>query len=181
MQDRIWAYSLSASFLKSNIIKKPPPLALREEERKMSRVWYGNLNNRLEEGRQFCEEIKVGTGVTEYFYSDRHAYEVVEVTDQKHIAIRRYDHKAAGEAMSNTWELVSNEKNPVIKLVKRGDCWYQAKTATIEDLNSTDFDRRLWVCMNFDADKIKEKGKQTKYTKMNISIGRADYYYDYEF
>lgn len=147
----------------------------------MSRKWYGNLNNRLEEGKQFCEEIKVGTGVTEYFYSDRQAYEVVEVVDQKHISIRRYDHKAVGERMSNTWELISNEKNPIIKLVKRGNNWYNERTATIEDLESENFDRRLWVCMNFDCDKIREKGKQTKYKKMNISIGVADYYFDYEF
>ena len=147
----------------------------------MSRVWYGNLTNRLEEGRQFCEEIKVGTGVTEYSYSDREAYEVVAVKDQKHISIRRYDHKAVGESMSNTWELISNENNAVIDIVKRGNCWYKVKTATTEDLNSTDLNRRLWVCMNFDVDKIKAKGSQTKYNKMNISIGVADYYYDYEF
>lgn len=147
----------------------------------MSKVWYGNLNNRLEEGKQFCEEIKVGTGVTEYFYSDRRAYEVVEVKDQKHIAIREYDHKAIGTSMSNTWKLISNPSKPIIKLTKRGNCWYKEKTATIEDLNSDDAMRRLWVCMNFDCDKIREKGKQTKYTKMNISIGVADYYFDYEF
>lgn len=147
----------------------------------MSRQWYGSLNNRLEEGRQFCETIEVGTGVTEYSWSDRHAYEVVAVKDQKHISIREYDHKAIGEPMSNTWELISNENKPVIELTKRGDVWYRTKTATIEDLNSADFDRRLWVCLNFDADKIRAKGKQTKYTKMNISIGKAEYYYDYEF
>ena len=46
---------------------------------------YGNLMNRMEEGRQFVDEIKVGDGVTEYSYSDRHPYEVIEVKDQKHI------------------------------------------------------------------------------------------------
>ena len=39
----------------------------------MSKKWYGSLNNRLEENRQFCEKIEVGTGVTEYMYSDRKA------------------------------------------------------------------------------------------------------------
>lgn len=148
----------------------------------MSRVWYGSLNNRLEEGRQFCEEIKVGTGVTEYFYSDRKAYEVVSVKDQKHISIRKYDHKAIGEPMSNQWELISNENNPVIDLTKRGNGWYIAKTATLEHLNSPNPEVRLWVALNgFNTDKIREKGKQTKYEKMNISIGKADYHYDYEF
>ena len=148
----------------------------------MSRVWYGSLNNRLEEGRQFCETIEVGTGVTEYFYSDRRAYEVVAVKDQKHITIRRYDHKAIGEHMSNQWQLISNENNPIIELTKRGDCWYRSATATVEDVESEDIYRKLWLCHNgFDIEKIKKNGKQTKYHKMNISIGKADYHYDYEF
>jgi hypothetical protein len=147
----------------------------------MSRIWYGNLTNRLEENKQFCEEIKVGTGATEYHYSDRTPYEVVKVKDQKHVAIRMLDQKRSGEPMTNQWELTSNEKNPVIELVKRGDCWYRTKTATIEDLESPDKYRRLWVCLNFDCDKIRAKGKQTKYNKINISFGKANYYFDYEF
>ena len=146
----------------------------------MSRVWYGSLDNRLEEGKQFCKTIEVGTGVTEYYYSDRKAYEVVAVKDQKHVSIRKYDHKAKGTPMSNNWELVSNENNPVIDLVKRGNYWYRAKTATLEQVNSEDANVRLWVALNgFDVDKIKKSGKQTKYTKMNVSFGVADYYYDY--
>ena len=35
---------------------------------------YGSFNNRMEEGRMFCDEIKVGTPMTEYYYSDREAY-----------------------------------------------------------------------------------------------------------
>lgn len=150
----------------------------------MSKKWYGSLDNRLEEGRQFCETIEVGTGVTEYFYSDRQPYEVTEVKDQKHIKIRRLDHEAAGTPMSNTWKLISNPKHPEIELVKRGNVWYKVKTATIEDIKKAEEDiyRSLWLCQNgFDVDKIKQKGKQTKYSKMNISIGRAEYYYDYSF
>lgn len=154
----------------------------RKEETTMSRVWYGNLTNRLEENKMFCEEIKVGTGVTEYYYSDRRAYEVVEVKDQKHVSIRQYDHKAAGEAMSNDWELISNETNPVIEIVKRGNGWYRTKVATIEHVNSENPEVRRWVALSgFDVEKIRKNGKQTKFDKMNISFGRADYYYDYEF
>lgn len=147
----------------------------------MSRIWYGSLNNRLEENRQFCETIEVGTGVTEYLYSDRIPYEVVAVKDQKHVSIRRYDHEAAGECYTNTWKLISNETNPVIDLVKKGNFWYRKKTATLEDYESKDFNRHLWVCMNFDVDKIKKNGKQTKYDRMNVSFGIAEYYYDYSF
>lgn len=148
----------------------------------MSRVWYGSLDNRLEENKQFCETIEVGTGVTEYYYSDRLAYEVVAVKDQKHVTIRKYDHKAKGEEFTNDWVLTSNENNPTIDLVKRGNYWYRAVTATIDDVNNDDINVRLWVCQNgFDVDKIRQTGKQTKYHKMNVSFGVADYYYDYSF
>lgn len=151
---------------------------------------YGNLMNRLAEGNQFVEEIKVGDGVTEYFYSDRKAYEVVAVEDQKHISIREYDVKAIGEAMSNNWELISNEENSVIDLVKRGSFWYTVSIATLEDLerlnkareNRDDVEFQLWWCHNrFEADKVLKNGFQKRYHKKNISIGVADYYYDYSF
>lgn len=149
---------------------------------KMSNKWYGSINNRLEENRQFCETIEVGTGVTEYSWSDREAYEVVAVKDQKHCTIRRYDHRPAGEPMSNDWELISNPDNPTIDLVKRGNYWYKAVTATREHAESDDIHVSLWLCQNgFDREKILAKGQQTKYHKMNISFGVADYYYDYSF
>ena len=47
----------------------------------MSNKWYGSLNNRLDEGKTFGD-IKVGTGVTEMCWSDRHPYEVVEIIDE---------------------------------------------------------------------------------------------------
>lgn len=156
----------------------------------MSRQWYGNISNRLEEGRQFTDEIKVGTGITEYGYSDRHPYEVIAVKDQKHITIRRLDHKHIGDGcMDNNWELISNPANAEIELVKRGNSWYQSQTCTAEDIlknDKEDDEKRLmfglFLCgWGFDREKILEKGKQTKFSKMNISIGRADYYYDYEF
>ena len=148
---------------------------------------YGSLTNRLEENRQFCDEITVGTGVTEYSWSDRHAYEVVEVTDQKHVKIREYDHKCVGGAYSNDWELISNENNPVISLTKRGKYWYTTVTCTPEEakeiLDGDDIGAKLWACHNnFDLQAIIESGKKkTTYHRRNVSFGVASYYYDYEF
>ena len=89
---------------------------------------YGSLNNRLEENHMFCDVIEVGTDMTEYLYTDRHAYEVVEVTDQKHIKVREYDHKHTGDGcMDNSWELVSNDNNPVRAMTKRGKYWHEAE------------------------------------------------------
>lgn len=145
--------------------------------------WYGSLNNRLEENKMFCDEIKVGTGMTEYSYSDRQAYEVIEVIDQKHVTVRRYDHKLKGGAYSNDWELISNEKNPTYNMVKRGNYWYRASTVTREMISKDlTAEEQIWLALNgFDRNVIREKGKQTRYFRMNVSFGIACYYYDYEF
>lgn len=151
----------------------------------MSRVWYGSLNNRVEENRMFCKEITVGTGMTEYHYSDRDAYEVVEVIDQKHVKVREYDHKHVGDGcMDNNWELVSNENNPVRLITKRGNYWYWTVTVTSDqfDFDNLDIETRLWFCHNdILIDDLKAKGKITKYHRANVSFGHADYHYDYEF
>lgn len=155
----------------------------------MSRKWYGSLNNRIEENKMFCEEITVGTGVTEYSWSDRHAYEVIAVKDQKHVTIRQYDavKKEGSVSYSNEWELVSNEKNVVYDLVKRGNYWYSVVTITPEEakeiFEGKDIDRKIWASHNnFDLQEIIASGKnKSKYWKRNISFGKAEYYYDYEF
>lgn len=158
--------------------------------------WYGNLDNRLMENAK-QPEIKVGMGATEIFYSDRHAYEVIAVKDQKHVTIRRYDTVTKG-AYSNQWELTSNENNTAIELTKRGNYWYAVWTVTKQELEklgvykdekgyyTTDDKDNLRVLWDFamhgiDIDKVFEKGKQTKYNKRNVIFGTADEYYDYEF
>lgn len=150
--------------------------------------WYGSLNNRVEENRQFVDEIKVGDGMTEYFWSDHHAYEVVEVKDQKHVLVREYDHKHIGDSYENKWELISNAENPITELVKRGKYWYSVVKCTVEEakeiLDGTDnIDDRLWACHNdFNLEEIVASGKtKTRYHKRNVSFGKAEYYYDYEF
>ena len=47
---------------------------------------YGSLTNRIMERHNTKPEI--GMGVTEYLWSDSHAYEIVEVIDDRHIVIR---------------------------------------------------------------------------------------------
>ena len=155
-----------------------------EEDRTMAK-WYGNLNNRLAENGKDAEVITVGMGVTEFYWSDRDAYEVVEVTDQKHIGIRRLDPEHIGLPYQNKWELHSNPEHPVIHLVKRGNNWYTTVTMTAEELadyDSWELDKKLWFMHSgLDMETIRAKGKQTKYHKRNIRVGYADYYYDYEF
>ena len=156
----------------------------------MNKVWYGSLNNRLEENRMFCDEITVGTGMTEYYYSDRHPYEVVEVIDQKHVKVRAMDHKHVGDGcMDNNWELISNEDNPVRLMTKRGNYWYWTVTVTreiLDDLHSDDANVRIHTMLflahnNIDEDTLQAKGKITRYHRANVSFGVANYHYDYEF
>lgn len=161
---------------------------------------YGSLDNRLEEGRQFVKEIKVGTGVTEYGYSDRHPYEVTKVIDQKHISIRAMDYKRIdknGMSDAQSYEYISNEKNPEMELEKRGDVWYRVRK----------FSKAMWMEMaeehlerGFKTKEVAynyframagltdkqyqniEAGKEVKkYIKMNISIGTMEKYFDYSF
>lgn len=149
----------------------------------MANRWYGSLQNRLAENNQFCDEITVGMGMTEYMYSDRHPYEVIGVFDQKHVVVRPLDHKPKGECYSNEWELISNEKNPTYLLTKRGKYWYNTIKVTADILEGDDDMRtRLWLVQNgIDVDKLIAKGTVTKYNRMNVSFGVAEYYYDYSF
>ena len=141
--------------------------------------WYGSVNNRVDENKMFCDEIKVGTGMTEYSYSDREAYEVVEVKDQKHVKVRKLDHKLAGEAFSNNWELISNPNNSVSEIVKRGKYWYWASRWSKKALDNP----MIVIIPDKVYKELQEKGKDTcvVYSRANVSFGVADYYYDYEF
>lgn len=91
----------------------------------MSRVWYGSLQNRLEE-RAKMPAPKVGMGATEMCWSDRHAYEIVEVKDARHITVRKLDYKRIdnnGMSEMQTYEYTSNEDNPkaTLFLTKKGE------------------------------------------------------------
>lgn len=175
--------------------------------------WYGSLNNRIDEGNQFVKEIKVGDGVTEYLWSDRHAYEVVAVESQEHIFIRRYDVKRIdknGMSEVQDYEFISNEKNPIIEIVKRNNGWNKVSRVNKQMLlerarnyvenhngvaNSTlSMETRIEVefkyikCMcgvkwTEARERNFNEGKDiVSYTKWNnISIGVLDEYYDYSF
>ena len=155
----------------------------------MSRKWYGSLNNRVEENKQYCPQIEVGTGMTEYFWSDRHAYEVVEVEDQKHVYVREYNAKHVGEAYENKWELISDESKPKQYITKRGKYWYwtvKVDSSILDEIDKAEgeekFHLQWFLCQNnILADDLKAKGKITRYHRANVSFGVADYYYDYEF
>lgn len=145
--------------------------------------WYGCLQNRIEEDKQFCEEIKVGTGMTEYGWSDRHPYEVIEVINQKRVIVRKLDHRHVGDGhMDNNWELISNPDNATRTMVKRGNYWYDEVTITADLLDDEDINTKMFLAFNdVDPDKLRAKGTIRKYHRAKVSFGVAEYYYDYEF
>ncbi len=155
----------------------------------MTRKLYGSLDNRIDENRMLVNKIEIGTPMTEYLWSDRHPYETTRVIDQKHVYVRRMDHKKNGDDYSNDWVLVSNEKNAEYYLTKRGNYWYWTVIVNADILNNLDTDdadkdieTRLFLLHNdIDINKLKEKGKVTRYHKANVTFGKAEYYYDYEF
>lgn len=157
---------------------------------------YGSVNNRLVEGKNFVDEIKVGDGVTMYYWSDRKAYEITKVVDQKHFFMRQYDVKHIGVAFENKWQLISNPENPEIEVVFRNNAWKSVRRFKKEEVekhvdNMTDCNSReanyslfkYYNNLSFkDMEKIESGKELVKYYKMEpISIGVADYYYDYEF
>lgn len=71
--------------------------------------WYGNVTNRIEEGKNYESDktIKVGTDITMYHWSDRTCYFVTKVNSQKNIFVRRYyvcaDHDKKGGMGHQDW------------------------------------------------------------------------------
>lgn len=154
----------------------------------MSTKWYGSLQNRLEENKDSTDVIEVGTGMTEYSWSDRTPYEVTAVENQKRVWVRRMDHRVAegAEPMSNNWEITSNPENAEMLLTKRGSYWYWTNEFTEETLEMFEacedaMEKYYLLMAGFEPEKVRKTGKQVKRNRANVSFGRAEYYYDYEF
>lgn len=160
---------------------------------------YGSLQNRLVEGRDFTNgNIKVGTGATEVLYSDRHAYEVIAVKDQNHFTIRRMKATATGEYMSNKWKLESDETQPTCNIERINGVFYEVNYLTKDKVMKraekalkevfvpgTPIEKAIDYVTMYLTKTQKERvlnGKQVKLkSKMNITIGIQEEYYDYSF
>lgn len=87
-------------------------------------MMYGNVINRVMEETE-TPEIVVGMGATECCWTDRHAYEVIAVQDEKHITVRRLDVnlKTGTDWLSQEYEYTSNPDNPPCRLYKTAKGW----------------------------------------------------------
>lgn len=155
--------------------------------------WYGNLTNRLEEGRT-VPEIKEGMDITMYLWSDRDCYFVTEVIDQKHIKVKRYhviaDHDKAGGMGHQDWLYfkTADEVNRYLEAhgfdgherienteeewMYRYNKWQKAFTLTKEN-----------YCSDRELKSLKKNGYYKRYCDLSgrVSFGVRNYYYDWEF
>lgn len=166
----------------------------------------GNLHNRLDENHYFngtFGNLKEGTPCTIYDYSDRHAYEVVKVESQDHIYIRqlkaiRTDNWGMSDAQNYRYESDESKRLEEIKLTNNGwrsvdrydlNRWERCLATAREDTKTEEGAQRVarfWFCRGHLTDKQFEKvlaGKEIIKlgSKVNISFGVADEYYDYSF
>ena len=169
----------------------------------MSKVWYGNLTNRLEEGRNYTgREIKVGDDVTMYLWIDRECYYVTGVQDQKHITVRRYhicadNTKPGGMGHQNWMYFKSLRERDEYLGWERGEEEYYAncdreehwayrynkwmREWTIRE-NDPNFLGREF-CTKKEIASLDKKGYYKSYSDLSgrVSFGVRDYYYDWEF
>lgn len=82
----------------------------------MNDVWYGSVNNRIME-RSKSKEPEIGMGVTECLWSDRHAWEIIAIKDDRHITVRRMGHKCL-DYYAGDYEVFSDPNGVVINLFK---------------------------------------------------------------
>lgn len=65
--------------------------------------WYGSLQNRVQENCRYPKP-EIGMGATEMLWSDRNAYEVIEIKDDRHITVRRLKCKLVSEYFTDCQE-----------------------------------------------------------------------------
>lgn len=164
---------------------------------------YGNLINRVEEGKNYSSDnlIHVGDDITMYHWSDRTCYYVTEVIDQKHIKVRQWNvcadqekrkgpghqdwlyfktHKELVDYLSKYFDDYSYNgyEYPEEEWVYRYNRWKRKFIITPED-----YKRRPGLYQGRQAEKLKQGISVPDYSDLSgkISFGKRDYYYDWEF
>ena len=161
--------------------------------------YYGSLTNRIEENKVFGKEIVVGMGATEFGWSDRHAYEVTRVVDQKHVFIRKVKATRIDENGMSDCQDYKYESDPTareIELVQRNGGWYEVNEITkelwinrankmIKDFRTFEvaynYIRGMSVLTANQKERVEEGKSVKRYNKMDVSFGIQEEYFDYSF
>lgn len=165
----------------------------------MSKVWYGNLTNRLEEGKNYTHrEIAVGDNLTMYHWSDRTCYYVTGVLDQKHIRVKRYytcaDKSKPGGMGHQNWvyfktlkefhqylgrDALSDEEYAA---ADREECWVYRYNKWMREHTHFEMPHPEY-CNERERKQFRDRGWYKTYSDLagKVSFGVRDYYYDWEF
>ena len=166
----------------------------KRKERKTMKKFYGNLTNRLEEGRT-VPEIKEGMDLTMYYWSDRTCYYVTEVIDQKHIKVMRYyvvaDRSKAGGMGHQDWLYFKTTKEASDYLKANGLHGYADNIKDIEEEWVYRYNKWMRLsrqteenyCTDRERKALEKNGYFDRYFDIGgkVSFGVRDYYYDWEF
>lgn len=79
--------------------------------------WYGSVQNRILE-HIATDKVVVGMGATEILWSDRHAFEIVAVKDERHCTARRMKCTIIGDWYSQDYKIESDEDGYTVELFK---------------------------------------------------------------
>lgn len=82
---------------------------------------YGSLTNRIEENYN-AQLPTVGMGVTEYGWSDRHPYTIIEVINERKVVIQEDQSKLpAGDSVygRQDWIITPNPNGQILTITKR--------------------------------------------------------------
>lgn len=157
--------------------------------------WYGNVINRIEEGKN-AKEIVPGMDITMYYWSDRTCYYVTEVEDQKRIKVREYhvcaDHSQPGGRGHQDW-MYFKTRDEMNKYLK--EFFPDTETDHVEEPEAETWVFRYgkWkrevtytednYCDEKELKSLQKKGYFKRYFDLSgrISFGVRNYYYDWEF
>ena len=145
----------------------------------------GSFINRIMGNNSTMPEV--GKGMTLMRYTDRNAYEVLEVSeDSKQVVVRPYKAISKGSGMGHQdWELVSDENAPQDLIVWRNNAWRKVNYNTcISKENYKTYEAMIDENKYAEAKEFYDSCPlvcQKQYDKVNVLWGRAEKYYDWEF
>ena len=81
-------------------------------------IEYGSLTNILY-GNAKSTPPYIGQGATEVLWTDRHAYEVIAIKDERHIIVRRMNARLVSEYEDQEYELTSDPNGSCVNLFRK--------------------------------------------------------------
>ena len=92
--------------------------------------WYGNLTNRIMEGKQDIVP-EIGMGATKLSYSDRDPYTIVEILSKSRIVVQADRAENVGEVCyDQNWKITPDPNGHKLTLINTKNGWKVLKGCT---------------------------------------------------